>query len=98
MSETASRFLTAESSVHQLLSQPSTLSFDGTSEEEHRSWRKTFRRTLIKNLGPKPEPVPQEVEILEHTKMDGYIREKLSLTLTPFPPFPPMFLFLTKRA
>ena len=41
MPETASRFLTAESSVHQLLSQPSTLSFDGTSEEDQKSWPQT---------------------------------------------------------
>ncbi len=98
MSETASRFLTAESSVHQLLSQPSTLSFDGTSEEEHRSWRKTFRRTLIKNLGPKPEPVPQEVEILEHTKMDGYIREKIIFNPDSFSSIPAYVLIPDKAS
>ena len=88
MSKIASRFLTAESSVNQLLSQPSALSFGGTSEEEHRIWRKAFRRKLIKNLGPKPEPVPQEVEILEHTQMDGYVREKIIFNPAPFSSIP----------
>ena len=71
------RFLTAERGVAELLKQTPPLHFSGSSKQDWQRWRRTFRRKLVKNLGPRPEPVPLEVEVLEHTKMPGYVREKI---------------------
>ncbi len=71
------RFLTAESGVAELLKQTPPLHFSGTSKEDWRRWRTAFRRKLVQNLGPRPEPVPLEVEVVERTQMSGYVREKI---------------------
>ena len=42
--------------------------------EEWKAWRKTFKRELLKNLGPDPEPVPLNLEVLERTDQGDYIR------------------------
>jgi len=77
MSKAPERFLTAESGVAQLLKQTPPLHFSGKSKDDWRQWRGTFRRKLMQNLGPRPEPVPLEVEVLESVSMPGYTREKI---------------------
>ena len=77
MATTTPRFLTAELGVEHLLKQIPPLHFEGTSKAEWQEWRKNFRRKLVKDLGPKLEPIPLEVEVLERTEMDGYTREKI---------------------
>lgn len=71
------RFLTAEKGVAELLKQTPPLHFSGSSKQDWQRWRRAFRRKLVRNLGPRPEPVPLEVEVLERTKMPGYTREKI---------------------
>jgi dienelactone hydrolase len=88
MPTTTNRFLTAESGVEHLLKQTPPLHFTGTSKEAWREWRKAFRRNLVRNLGPKPEAIPLQVEVLERTKMDGYTREKLIFNPDPFSSIP----------
>ena len=73
---TAQRFLTAEQSVEQLLKATPPLHFNGTTKTDWQTWRRKFRRNLAKDLGPSPEAIPLEVEILEQTQHDGYTREK----------------------
>ena len=77
MSTKPERFLTAESGVAELLKQTPPLHFSGKSKQDWQEWRRTFRRNLMRNLGPRPEPVPLEVEVLERTSMPGYTREKI---------------------
>ena len=88
MAETTPRFLTAELGVEHLLKQIPPLHFEGTSKTEWQEWRKNFRRKLIKDLGPKPEAIPLEVEVLERTEMDGYTREKIIFNPDPFSSIP----------
>ncbi|MFQ6039919.1 MAG: alpha/beta hydrolase [Candidatus Poribacteria bacterium] len=71
------RFLTAESGVEELLKRTPPLHFRGTSKEDWRQWREVFSQELIRNLGPRPDPVSLEVEILESVPMPGYTREKI---------------------
>ncbi len=75
--ENKKRFLTAESGVEELLKKNPPLHFSGTSKEDWQQWRRDFRRNLVRNLGPRPEPVPLEIEVLERTAMPGYTREKI---------------------
>ncbi len=77
MSTKPKRFLTAESGVTELLTQTPPLHFAGESKDDWQQWRSAFRRRLMQNLGPGPEPVPLEIEILERTEMPGYTREKI---------------------
>jgi dienelactone hydrolase len=88
MPKTINRFLTAERGVEQLLKQTPSLHFSGKTKAEWQEWRKAFRRNLVRNLGPKPEAVPLEVEVLEQTKMDGYTREKVIFNPDPFSSIP----------
>ena len=88
MSKQTTRFLTAESGVQELLKQTPPLHFNGTTKEEHRKWRSAFRRKLTRNLGPKPEAIPLDVEVLERTQMDGYTREKIIFNPDPFSSIP----------
>ena len=77
MSKAIPRFLTAERGVEHLLKQTPPLHFTGKSKAEWQKWRKAFRRNLVRDLGPKPEIVPLEIEVLERTQLDGYTREKI---------------------
>ncbi len=77
MSTKTRRFLTAEKGITELLKQTPPLHFSGSSKQDWQRWRKAFRRKLVRNLGPRPEQVPLEVEVLERTKMPGYTREKI---------------------
>ena len=74
---TIERFLTAEQSVAQLLKTTPPLYFNGITKADWKTWRKQFRRHMRRHLGPKPDPVPLEVETLEQTQHDGYTREKI---------------------
>ena len=88
MAKAIPRFLTAELGVEHLLKQTPPLHFTGISTADWREWRKTFRRKLVKDLGPKPEAIPLEVEVLERTEMDGYTREKIIFNPDPFSSIP----------
>ena len=92
MSKVFPRFLTAERGVEELLKKNPHLHFNGTSMREWQEWRRAFRRNLVRNLGPKPEAVPLEVEVLERTKMDGYTREKIIFNPDPFSSIPAYLL------
>lgn len=71
------RFLTVEQSVQHLLQTTPPIHFNGTTETEFREWQRKFRRNIRRYLGPRPEPIPLEVETLERVQQDGYTREKL---------------------
>ncbi len=86
------RFLTAEQSVEQLLKVTPPLHFDGTNKQDWEEWRTRFQRNLVKDLGPTPEPLPLEVEVLEHTQLDGYTREKIIFNPDPFSSIPAYIL------
>lgn len=77
MSTQVKRFLTAESGVAELLKQTPPLHFSGKTKRDWQEWRRKFRRRIAQNLGPRPEPIPLEVEVLERVKMPGYTREKI---------------------
>lgn len=77
MPKALKRFLTAESGVAQLLTGMPTLHFAGASKEDWQQWRQAFRRHLVRDLGPRPDPVPLEVEVLERVEQPGYVREKI---------------------
>lgn len=82
------RFLTAESGVAELLKGKPDLHFTGKSKDDWQRWRRAFRQKLVQNLGPHPEPVPLEVEVLEKKQMSGYIREKIIFNSDPFSSVP----------
>ena len=84
----ARRFLTAEQGVEQLLKATPPLHFKGTTKTEWQEWRRKFRRNLVKDLGPSPEALPLEVEILEEIKLDGYTRKKIIFNPDPFSSIP----------
>jgi dienelactone hydrolase len=88
MPNTTSRFLTAESGIEALFKQTPPLHFNGTSKAEYQEWRREFRRNLVRNLGPKPEAISLEVEVLERTELDGYTREKIIFNPDPFSSIP----------
>ncbi len=71
------RFLTVEQSVQHLLQSTPPIHFNGTTETEFREWQRKFKRNIRRYLGPKPEPIPLEVETLEQVQQDGYTREKI---------------------
>lgn len=71
------RFLTVEQSVQHLLQTTPPIHFNGTTETEFREWQRKFKRNIRRYLGPKPEPIPLEVETLEQVQQDGYTREKI---------------------
>lgn len=82
------RFLTSERGVASLLKQAPPLHFTGKSKDDWKHWRKHFRRRLVELLGRKPPPVPLEVETLERTPMEGYVREKIIFNPDPFSSIP----------
>ncbi len=77
MSPKVKRFLTAESGIAHLLKQTPPLHFSGKTKSDWREWRRKFRAKMKQSLGPSPDLVPLDVEILESVKMDGYTREKI---------------------
>lgn len=86
------RFLTAEQSVDELLKTMPPLYFDGGTKTEWQEWRRKFRRKMSRYLGPKPEPVPLEVETLERIQQDGYTREKIIFNPDAFSSIPAYIL------
>ena len=88
----AQRFLTAEQGVEQLLKATPPLHFDGTTKRDWEEWRTRFQRNLVKDLGPSPEALPLEVEILELIRLDGYTREKIIFNPDPFSSIPAYIL------
>ena len=86
------RFLTAESGVAELLKRTPPLHFDGRSREDWRTWRRAFRRALVRCLGPRPASVPLDVAVLERTAMPGYTREKIIFDADAFSSVPAYLL------
>ena len=87
------RFLTVEQSVDHLLKTTPPLYFNGNpTKTEWQEWRRKFRRNIARYLGPKPEPVPLEVETLEQTQHDGYTREKIIFNPDAFSSIPAYIL------
>lgn len=82
------RFLTPESGVAQLLKQRRELHFSGRTRDQWQQWRRAFRRRLMQNLGPRPEPVPLRVDVLEERKFTGYTRRKIVFDPDPFSSVP----------
>lgn len=82
------RFLTVEQGVEKLLKVTPPLHFDGTGKMDWEEWRRRFRSNLVKDLGPSPEALPLEVEILEQTHHEGYTREKIIFNPDPFSSIP----------
>lgn len=71
------RLFTAEQAVTKLLKQTPPLHFKGKSREDHRAWRRAFRRAIVRELGPTPEPVPLRPEVVERREFDDYTLEKV---------------------
>ena len=93
----AQRFLTVEQGVEQLLKATPPLHFEGTDKMDWEEWRKRFQDNLVKDLGPSPEALPLEVETLEQTQFDGYIREKIIFNPDPFSSIP-AYVLMPDRA
>jgi len=88
MPKRPARFPTAEAGVAALLKQRRRLHFAGKSLQDWRQWRGAFRRQLVRNLGPRPEAVPLDVELLERIEFRGYTREKILFNPDPFSTVP----------
>lgn len=71
---------------------PPLYTCQATNPEEWRAWRKTFKRELLKYLGPDPESVPLNLEVLERTDQGDYIREKVVYDSDPFNSVPAWIL------
>ena len=91
------RFLTVEQGVEKLLKATPPLHFNGTGKLDWEEWRRRFRSNLVKDLGPPPEALPLEVETLEQTQFDGYIREKIIFNPDPFSSIP-AYVLIPDRA
>ena len=64
-------------SINAMLKTKPKMSFNGSTKDDWKLWRKTFRRQLLKNLGRFPDRVPLNPEILETSEEDGYRRERV---------------------
>jgi dienelactone hydrolase len=63
--------------VEQHLAERGNVGCQALTPDEFSTWRKSFRARLRKALGPFPESVPLNPEILETTDCGDYIREKV---------------------
>lgn len=70
-------FTQAEATWARLRARTPSLPCKVKSVEDWRTWRRAFKRALVKQLGPDPERVPLRPEVLERTDMGDYIREKV---------------------
>ena len=73
-----------EACLARLHAQKPLLPCKAKTKEEWQSWRRAFKRAIVKELGPDPEAVPLRPEILERTDMGGYIREKVVFDSDPY--------------
>ena len=88
MAKKPTRFLTAEAGAATLLKQRRPLHFTGKSQPDWQQWRRGFRRKLVQNLGPRPQAVPLDVEVLERIEKPGYVRERILFNPDPFSTIP----------
>lgn len=58
-------------------SEKPTLSFQGNTVHEYKSWRSRFKSQLLKLLGKTPKKVPLNLEIIESVDKETYVREKI---------------------
>jgi len=63
--------------VEEHLKTPPWLTCTATNPEEFRIWQKKFRTAIIRALGPFPEAVPLNPQIIERTDCGSYVREKV---------------------
>jgi dienelactone hydrolase len=82
------RFLTAEAGVAELLRSQPALHFSGRTRQDWQRWRRAFRRRLVRDLGPRPDPVPLEIEVQESVVEVGYRRERILFNPDPFSTIP----------
>ncbi|MEI6501939.1 MAG: alpha/beta fold hydrolase, partial [Armatimonadota bacterium] len=73
-----------EACLARLHAQKPLLACKAKTKEEWQSWRRAFKRAIVKELGPDPEPVPLRPEILERKDMGSYIREKVVFDSDPY--------------
>ncbi|MGQ9731527.1 MAG: alpha/beta hydrolase family protein [Candidatus Zipacnadales bacterium] len=66
-----------ESAVAWIANETSALSFDGSTKQDWRRWRKAFERRLRELLGPFPALVPLEPEVVETVDCGDHRREKV---------------------
>jgi len=70
-------FTTQESMLARLRAEPPALAFRAKTRPEWQTWRRAFRRAIVKSLGRMPERVPLRAETLERTDCGDYWREKV---------------------
>jgi len=71
------RIFTVEESARYLLKRTPPLHFKGKTREEYVAWHRAFRRAILKELGPPPDPVPLRPEVVERRTVDGVKIEKV---------------------
>ena len=72
------RYVTPYESVRAwIANEESTLTFKGGTKAEWASWRSAFGHRLRALLGPAPQPVPLDAEVLETVDCGDYTREKV---------------------
>jgi len=72
------RYLSPYDGVHGwIANESSELTFDGTTRADWEAWRQAFDARLRALLGPNPEPVEPNAEVVEATDCGEYVREKV---------------------
>jgi dienelactone hydrolase len=66
-----------ESVMAWIENEQSDLTFSGSSRADYERWRDAFETRLRAYLGPMPEPVPLDPEVLETVDCGSYTREKV---------------------
>lgn len=61
------------------------------------AWRERFRSRLARHLGPTPEPVPVNFEVLDEIVVDGYTRQKVVYDTERFMSVPAYLLIPSSR-
>lgn len=67
-----------------LRAQKPLLACQAQTQEQWRAWRRAFKRALVKELGPDPEPVPLRPAVLSHEDLGDYVREKVVFDSDPY--------------
>ncbi len=70
-------FTQHEATMARLKARKPLLQCKAKTVDEWRAWRRRFRRALVRELGPDPEQVPLNAEIIDRSDQGDYIREKV---------------------
>lgn len=81
-----------EACVARLKAEPPLYTCKATNPEEWKAWRRTFKRELLGYLGPDPEPVPLNLEVLETADEGDYTRQKIVFDSDPYNSVPAWLL------